>query len=65
MKILAVSDEVDEALLADARPERCADVRLIISCGDLPADYLEGLVSKPQRETYSEMRKIEQQGDRA
>ncbi len=46
MSILAVSDEIDEALLADARPERCAGVRLIVSCGDLPADYLETLADR-------------------
>ncbi len=44
--ILAVSDEVDETLLADPRPERLADVRLILSCGDLPADYLEALADR-------------------
>lgn len=46
MGLLAVSDEIDEALLADVRPERCAGVRLIISCGDLPADYLEALADR-------------------
>jgi uncharacterized protein len=44
--ILAVSDEVDEALLGEDRPQRCADVRLIVSCGDLPADYLEALMDR-------------------
>jgi Icc-related predicted phosphoesterase len=44
--ILAVSDEVDEALLAETRPERLAGVRLIVSCGDLPADYLEALADR-------------------
>lgn len=46
LHILAVSDEVDEALLADARPDRAAGVRLIVSCGDLPADYLESLADR-------------------
>jgi uncharacterized protein len=43
-KILAVADEIDEALygptLDDLRPD------LVVSCGDLPADYLEYLVSR-------------------
>ncbi|HEX4834779.1 MAG TPA: metallophosphoesterase [bacterium] len=46
MSILAVSDEVDEALLGETRPERLAGVRLIISCGDLPPEYLEFLVER-------------------
>jgi len=43
VKILAVSDEVDERLLADPPSPAVAGVRLILSCGDLPADYLEEL----------------------
>jgi Icc-related predicted phosphoesterase len=43
VRILAVSDEVDERLLADPPPASVAGVRLILSCGDLPADYLEEL----------------------
>jgi Icc-related predicted phosphoesterase len=43
-RILAVADEVDEALYADKldrlRPE------LVLSCGDLPFDYLEYIVSR-------------------
>ena len=43
-RILAISDEIDEALyenkLARLRPD------LIVSCGDLPFDYLENLVSR-------------------
>jgi predicted phosphodiesterase len=43
-KILAVSDEIDEALygpaLEDVRPD------LVVSCGDLPLDYLEYLVTR-------------------
>ena len=44
MRILAIADEVDEALYGDKllrlRPE------LIVSCGDLPFEYLENLVSR-------------------
>ena len=46
MSILAVGDDIDEALLGDIRCERCAGVRLIVSCGDLPADYLEALADR-------------------
>ncbi len=46
MSILAVSDEVDEALMGDTRLERLAGVRLLISCGDLPPEYLEFLVER-------------------
>jgi uncharacterized protein len=43
-RILAVADEVDEGLygqkLIDLRPD------LVLSCGDLPFEYLENLVSR-------------------
>jgi predicted phosphodiesterase len=43
-KILAVADEIDEALygpaLDDVRPD------LVVSCGDLPLEYLEYLVTR-------------------
>ncbi len=38
MRVLAVSDEVDEALWHDVAPVR--GVELILACGDLPFDYL-------------------------
>ena len=44
MRILAVADEVDEAMYGDRLPEVRAD--LVLSCGDLPYDYLEYLVSR-------------------
>lgn len=43
--ILAVSDEVVPWLHSPQLSERCAEVDLIVSCGDLPPDYLEYLVS--------------------
>ena len=46
MSILAVSDEVDDALMGDTRPERLAGTRLLVSCGDLPPEYLEFLVER-------------------
>jgi hypothetical protein len=47
-RILAVSDEVDPALYDHFNAERwrAARVELIISCGDLPAEYLSYLVSR-------------------
>lgn len=43
MQILAVADEVDEALCAD--PRRAGAVELILACGDLPFDYLRTLMN--------------------
>ncbi|HEX6350099.1 MAG TPA: metallophosphoesterase [Candidatus Dormibacteraeota bacterium] len=43
-RILAVADEVDEALYEDALHELKPD--LILSAGDLPFDYLENLVTR-------------------
>lgn len=45
MKILAVSDEECEALWDYYVPGRLSDYDLIISCGDLKADYLSFLVT--------------------
>jgi calcineurin-like phosphoesterase family protein len=41
--VLAVSDEVDDALLADAHAVR--QVQLIVACGDLPFEYLGELMN--------------------
>jgi hypothetical protein len=41
--VLAVSDEVDDALCADVGPVRAA--QLILACGDLPFDYLGYLMN--------------------
>ncbi|WP_375493174.1 metallophosphoesterase [uncultured Jatrophihabitans sp.] len=42
MRVLAVADEVDEALRAD--PRRAGDVDIVVACGDLPFDYLRALM---------------------
>jgi 3',5'-cyclic AMP phosphodiesterase CpdA len=42
VRVLAVSDEVDESLFADPRSVRGAD--LILACGDLPFEYLRRLM---------------------
>jgi hypothetical protein len=41
--VLAVSDEVDEALWADLDPVRAAEV--VVACGDLPFEYLGHLMN--------------------
>lgn len=43
-RILAVADEVDERLEGDRLPALRPDI--VLSCGDLPFDYLEYLVSR-------------------
>jgi calcineurin-like phosphoesterase family protein len=43
VRVLAVSDEVDEAIAADPGPVRGAD--LIVACGDLPLAYLDSLMN--------------------
>jgi predicted phosphodiesterase len=43
VRVLAVSDEVDEVLRADTRVADGAE--LILSCGDLPFDYLDELMT--------------------
>jgi Icc-related predicted phosphoesterase len=45
MKILTVSDKVDELLYSPAIKHRCADVDLVLGCGDLPFYYLEFIVT--------------------
>ena len=43
VRVLAVSDEVDEAIAADPGPVGSAD--LIVACGDLPFEYLGSLMN--------------------
>ncbi len=45
MRILAVSDEESKSLWDHYSPEKLEGVELIISCGDLRADYLEFLAT--------------------
>ncbi|HYI25784.1 MAG TPA: metallophosphoesterase [Thermomicrobiales bacterium] len=44
LRILAVSDEVDQRIYSTTLRDRMSDVQLVIGCGDLPATYLEFLV---------------------
>ena len=45
MKLLAISDEADPGLWDHFTKDKLAGVDAIISCGDLPADYLSFLVT--------------------
>ena len=45
IKILTVSDRVETQLYEDFRAERFAGIDLILSCGDLPPEYLSFLVT--------------------
>lgn len=44
--VLAVGDQPDERLLGDVLPESMQAVRLIVSCGDLPGEYLDALATR-------------------
>lgn len=46
MRILAVSDRVDPIVHSAEVRERFPDVDLLVSCGDLPASYLEYIVTQ-------------------
>jgi len=45
MRVLTISDQVIEFLHSPAITQAAYDVELVLSCGDLPADYLEYIVS--------------------
>lgn len=45
MKILCVADTVEACLYGEFDAERFADVGLVLSCGDLPPEYVSFLVS--------------------
>lgn len=45
MKILTVSDRVDELVYSAAIKRLCGDVDLVLGCGDLPHYYLEFIVT--------------------
>ncbi len=52
MKILAVSDEEVSWIHSPQLAERCADVDMLISCGDLPFDYLAYIVGTLNKPAY-------------
>jgi len=46
MKILSVSDEVEEAIYNESLKDQFSDIDLVLACGDLPPHYLEFIVTK-------------------
>jgi Icc-related predicted phosphoesterase len=52
LKVLAVSDQVADAVYSSDIRERFADVDLVVSCGDLPYSYLEFIVSMLNAPSY-------------
>ncbi len=52
MKILAISDKIEERLYQPGVVNSFGDVDLVLSCGDLPWRYLEYLVSTLNKPLY-------------
>ena len=52
VRVLAVSDEVDQRIYSSTLRDRMGDVDLVIGCGDVPASYLEFLVDALNRPVY-------------
>ena len=52
MKILTISDIVDRLVYSERIVDRFGDVDLILSCGDLPAHYLDYIVSMLNKPLY-------------
>src|SRR5205809_6805640 len=46
MRVLAVSDEVDEKAYQSSLPDRYGHIDLVLGCGDLPYDYLDYLATQ-------------------
>jgi hypothetical protein len=52
LRVLAVTDEVDQRIYSSSIRERMGDVDMVVSCGDVPASYLEFLTDALHREVY-------------
>lgn len=52
LRVLAVSDEVDQRIYSTTVKERMGDVDIVLGCGDLPARYLEFLADALMRPVY-------------
>jgi uncharacterized protein len=52
LRVLAVTDEVDDRIYSSSIRNRMGDVDMIVSCGDLPATYLEFLTDALHRQVY-------------
>lgn len=52
LNILAITDEVDQRIYSSSIKQRMGDVQMVISCGDLPASYLEFLSDALNKPVY-------------
>jgi Icc-related predicted phosphoesterase len=52
LRVLAVTDEVDQRIYSSSIKERMGDVDMVVGCGDLPASYLEFLTDALHRPVY-------------
>lgn len=52
LRVLAVTDEVDPRIYSTSVHERMGDVDLVISCGDVPATYIEFLTDMLHKDVY-------------
>ena len=52
VSILAVTDETDPRIHSETLRERLDDVSFVVSCGDLPASYLEFIADALNRPVY-------------
>lgn len=52
LRVLAVTDEVDPRIYSGSVRDRMGDVDLVISCGDVPATYIEFLTDMLHKEVY-------------
>ncbi|HEV2108936.1 MAG TPA: metallophosphoesterase [Thermomicrobiales bacterium] len=50
--VLAVSDQIDERIYSETIRQRMPDVQMVLSCGDLPARYLEFLADALGKPVY-------------
>ena len=50
--VLAVSDQIDQRIYSTTVRDRMGHVALVVSCGDLPARYLEFLVDALDKPVY-------------
>ena len=52
LQVLAVTDEVDPRIYSTTLRNRMGDVDFVVSCGDLPATYLEFLTDSLHKDVY-------------
>jgi len=68
LRILAVSDEVDQRIYSTSLRDRMNDIQLVIGCGDVPASYLEFLADSLNKPVYyvlgNHAEELTRQGDR-